>query len=492
MRLGWLLIETLVFLAAIVVGLAAASQALGRGVWFDEFWTLALISPGSSALDILRQLRGDAHPYLYFGLVWLGQVLGLDTIWSLRALNLLTPLLIAAPLVVGVRGGDIAWRTAALLLVAAISSPVFLYYAAELRPYAMTFGAAIGLSTAWYICLRRILGGLALGGGLLALWTLTLGALANLQYFGCLMGGIFTGLLLLALIARRRWREALVVAGFSLLAAAPAVALAWVQAQGAIGGDMGWITTTPKQAVWLTIGLVMRAGLDNTALLLLAAIAMIGLLRATDARRDAVPALGLMAAGGLFLALLMVANFLKPLIIDRYLIAAAGVLLTGAVLLAGGASSRALSPRLTRVLIVLACLVAIAGAARSLIYRAEDREGWRTSALALKAANARCAGTRIYTAAHYVGRPVSPAYARLYLQTKRYGHRYYLEQVGLAATELPSDRRVAPRHGCPAIVWLEHAHIRPPAEAFAEDLARTNGSATDLVFVGSGALVFVR
>lgn len=482
----------MVLAGAIAVALGLALAPLGRGLWLDEFWTLALVRPGSTPLDILQRLQHDAHPYLYFGLVWLAQELGLHHIAALRGLNLLSAALIAAPLYAAVRGGDLDWRTALLLLAVAMSSHMFLQSVAELRPYALTYGAAIGLSVVWFVYLRRALAGVAVGAHLLALWALTLGALANLQYFGCLMGGLLTGAMLLVLIIQGRWRTAVALAGVSLLVAAPALAMAAIQAQSSIGADMNWITTTWKEAVWIAIGVARHAGVGNPALIFGAVLALYLLGRSPGAWRAAAPALGLLLVAGLFLALIMAANAMKPLIIDRYLIAVAGVTTAGLVLLAAGEMNWRQAPILTRWMMVLACVFALAGAVRSHLQGAFEREGWRTSALALKAAVERCPGTTIYTTPDYVGRPVSPEYARLYFQTKSYGHAYYLREFGLTATDLTPGQTVGPRGGCPAIVWLEHTSYKDAARAFARDLKVPAGGRAELVFSGTGALVYVR
>jgi hypothetical protein len=95
---------------AMAVSLAVAVSCLNIEPWLDEFWTLALVRPGTSAGELFARLSHDAHPYLYFGLVWAGQGLGLHEVAQLRALNLLFLPLVALPAFGAGRSGDLSWR----------------------------------------------------------------------------------------------------------------------------------------------------------------------------------------------------------------------------------------------------------------------------------------------------------------------------------------------------------------------------------------------
>jgi hypothetical protein len=476
---------------AIAASLAVALSYLNIEPWLDEFWTLALVRPGTSAGELLARLSHDAHPFLYFGLVWAGQGLGLEGAAQLRALNLLFLPLVALPAFGAARSGDLSWRAALLILVLATASRIFTGYLSELRPYGLTYGASLGFAILWAAQLRRVLAGEEVPLWMRLSWFGLLGILANLQYFGCLIGAILTGLMMAALAVRRDGARALRLGLGSLVVAAPAVALAYRQSQGSIAGDMAWITSTPGEAVWSVVRVLVFSGLGNLAVALAVLAAGFQLVRSREAWRSAAPALGLILGAGLFLALVLAINLVKPWVQDRYLIAAAGPLTVAAALLATGPAARRAAPILAAVVLVLASALSLWSVGKAYSDRRFDRDGWRPGAAAAQAAVRACATTRLYIAPAFLAQPVGAEYGQLFEAAKRYGYAYHLRRRGLTAVELAPGGAVTPVGACPAVIWLEH--VRPPyLAAYVRSLRVPAGAAVTLRRLDWGeALIFV-
>lgn len=484
-------LDVAVALISIAVSAWVAVSGLTGEVWFDEFWTLALVEPGTTPLALLQKLQNDAHPYLYFGVVWLGQALGLESVAGLRGLNLLALVLIAAPLYAAVRGGDLSLRTALLILVLAIGSRIFARYLPELRPYLLTYGAAVGLSIVWAAYARRALHSLPMPGHLLALWAFTLGALCNLQYFGCIQGGILTALLLSLCARQGLWRPAIILGLVSAAVAAPAVAMAWFQAKSSIASDMSWVTTTPAEAIRTVARVLAHAGLANPGAVLAALLAVFLVVRARRGWADLVPALGLLLATGLFLAVVMAVNLMKPWIIDRYLLAAAGSFTVALAMLAADPAAVQARPRAMRALYLVACIAAPALVVALLAAGKLTQAGWGPSTAALRAVVQACPTTRLYSGTSFASPRVGPEYGLLVRGAKRYGHAYYLKQAGLTASELAPGEIIATSDRCPAVVWIEHVFARASVPPFLKSLRVPTGARMEVRYVGSGALIFV-
>src|SRR4051812_34401034 len=78
-------------LAALVgsFGIAIALMTVERGVWLDEFITIAWTTPGTSPREFLRlMITRDLHPILHYGMVYLLQAAGVTDIALLRSINL--------------------------------------------------------------------------------------------------------------------------------------------------------------------------------------------------------------------------------------------------------------------------------------------------------------------------------------------------------------------------------------------------------------------
>lgn len=476
---------------SVAVSFWIATLYLNGQPWFDELWTLSLVRPGTTPLDLLDRLRNDAHPYLYFGLIGLAQQLGAEGIGGFRAVNLLAFLLLGLPLYAAVRSGDLPWRTALLILVLALGSRLCARYFSELRPYFLAYGAALGLSVVWATLARRALLRTPLRAHQLALWGLTLAALCNLQYFGAIMGGILTALMLGLFLRRGLIRPAIALVPVSGLAVAPAAALAVIQMQGTISGDMGWITTGPLDGFWVVARVAGHAGLGNLGAVFGAGLAVLLAARAGRGWTDLAPALGLLLAAGLFLGLVAAVNVVKPWIVDRYLVAGAAAVTVGLAMLATDPATWRTAPRLARGFFLIACLC---GPLMVLLLHAGGglaRDGWRPSALALKAAVQACPASPVYSATTYTAPPVGSAYAALVLEARRYAHAYYGRQLEIPAQEAIRGVPIGPRSGCPAIVWIEHVFDPAYVAPFLATLTLPPGAPVKVRYVGSGALVMV-
>src|SRR5262249_46790492 len=107
-----------------------------------------------------------------------------------------------------------------------------------------------------------------LSWSMIATWGACLLIFTNLHYFGTMLGGMLTASLLIKLALRRLWSQALVIAGISLAAAAPALVLGAFEAYSTPRGLMSWIRTTPIISVRFSLGMVRHAAANNLAVIL--------------------------------------------------------------------------------------------------------------------------------------------------------------------------------------------------------------------------------
>ena len=154
-----------------------------------------------------------------------------------------------------------------------------------------------------------------------------------------MFGGILTAALLIKLAIRRLWSQALVVAGISFAAAAPALALATVQIHSMPENFALWITTTPITSVRYSLGMVRHAASNNLAAI--ASAVVVTFLFLKDGRKSSDLRIAIYVAwhGWTVSWGLLLANAMRPLIIYRYLIAAAGAVTFAVAILASACGS---------------------------------------------------------------------------------------------------------------------------------------------------------
>lgn len=485
---GLVLIHLSATLISIVLAVWISLQFINRNPWMDEFWTQIVIRLGKTPTGVFDELKGDVHPYLYFGVVWLGDQLGLRSIAELRLLNFGGLLLLGLPLWAVVRSKDLPWRGALWALVIYSSADLSLQFTPELRPYQLTFGASAGLAVLWIAFARRLMALAPLAPWLWFVWFVMVAILSNLQYFGCLIAGMLTAVLLGAMVVRGSWRQAAILAIGSALAAAPAVAMVLIQRDGPAAGALTWITTTPSEARWTLMFVVLRAGLSNVVLVAAALVTLFLAVRGRADLREFVPAIGLAAVAGIFFMGMYVANFVQPIVVDRYMVAAAGVLVVAMAAFLASPTAWARGPVICTLLFCAACLYSSVLLLKSYAAGAAARPGWMPTAEAVRAAVGACPATKVYTVLRV--RNDGDRYAKATAKTRRYGFAYYAQRVGVRTLEFQPGDRVSPANGCPAILWLEHAQPST-VERFADKLPIPPGTTKTLRLLGSGGLVYV-
>lgn len=210
----------------VVLGLALGLRLVGseaRGIWQDEGLTLYQIRLPfaeivANRIPVAHFMTQNTVPPLFFVLLgaW-GRLVGFD-LWVLRLFSILCTLLVSLLLYrVGAwLAGPQVGRIAALL---AAISPLYLWYAQELRMYAFLLLPAtlsFGLLWRWHEAWAAGQGGQRYA----VAYALTAGVMAWTHYLAFLLLAA-QGLWLLLFLLRRRPRVLLTVAGGLLLVALP-------------------------------------------------------------------------------------------------------------------------------------------------------------------------------------------------------------------------------------------------------------------------------
>jgi hypothetical protein len=424
-------------------GIAIALKTLERGPWFDEFQTLTWTTDTSPREFLYLVTIREYQPILYYGLIFLAQHAGITDVALLRALNILGLPLVLLALLYARRQKAINVPQALVLWVLFTSSPIFLTFFAELRSYFLLYSASIGLSIIWYVLMKHIEENRYLSWFMIATWAAYLTIFANLHYFGTLFGGILTAALLIKLAIRRSWSQALVVAGISFAAAAPALALVAVQIHSIPENFVLWIKTTPITSVRYSLGIVRHAASNNLAAV--ASAVVVTFLFLKDGRKSIELRAPFMLLGmvGLFLGGLILADAIRPLVIYRYLIPAAGAVTFAVAILASACGSSVWVPALVSVNALFAQAYAL--------YSILGIENWPPTVRAIAQLKSECATTKIF------------AYPPMLLQVDPvvgpkinsviYG--YYAKKFGFSYEDLRPGATVATSGPCPSVIWIE-------------------------------------
>lgn len=458
--------------AALALGVAGGVALLDRGAWLDEFWTLASGPPDQSWAQFWGLMAHEVHPPLHYGLAQAAQKLGLTDLGALRALNVFGVAIVLGGLWHAVRRNAIESGQACAIVAIYASSPMFLDNFAELRAYFLLYSAAIAVALMARVLMRLAARGEAWDWVSLALWALCLSVFVNLHYFATFMGGLLT----LALVLIRRGRGVMAFLALSALAALPAVTLFVIQRLGAGPDIISWIETGRVDAVLVMLDQTWAAGAGNVVAFGLAVFALLIAVERGVLWRELRDQLVLLILVAVFFAVLTLANALKPIVIDRYLIAAGGCILVALALLA-------LGPHAPRFAVVAICGFALLTQARALYTGVYDRPGWAQSAGAAAALVNACPGTRVF-----VMRQDDPKH--MFNKAKRFGHDYYAARYGLNLEEVAVGG-AAPAPGvCPNVVWFEHILIAPQsASAMAEAAGVSFIGRLDMIRAGTGVLL---
>lgn len=464
--------------AAAILGFGVALSTLGRGAWLDEFWTLASTVPEQSPDRFLGVMARDVHPLLHYGLIYVARSLGLEQLTALRALNVLGVPMVGWALWLAYRRGALVAGQMSVLIAIYASSAMSLLYFAELRAYFLVYSSAIAVALVWRVLARTAADGGAWSAGLLAAWGASLAVFVNLHYFATLLGGLLT----LALLVGQRGRGVLPVAGVSLLAAAPAVATALAQSFSVDAGIVSWVQSGRIDAAFMMVDSAWKAAAYNVVAVGCAGAAtLIAAERCASVKtfRDEIALAGVMAA---YVAILLAINLIRPIVVDRYLVAGGGPIVLLVALLAGGAGAPRWGP-------AAACVFALTVQARGLYTKVYASEGWAASAAYVADMVRACPESRVLI--DPTGGLPSPA---MYVVTMRYGLQYYAAQLDFPIVELGPGDRVESSGRCPSLVWLEHDlpdGTVSGSEVLARLRLRVDGDA-DLLRVGSGIVIVVK
>ncbi|MES1156684.1 MAG: hypothetical protein ABUL73_02790 [Alphaproteobacteria bacterium] len=440
--------------ATLALGLGIGFALLGRGAWLDEFWTLVTTQPDQSWARFWSLMAHEVHPPLHYILVEAARKIGVSDIAALRALNLLGVPLVFIALGYALRRKALDGGQACALLAIYASSPMFLDTLADLRAYFLLYSAGIAVAVLARVLMRAAARSEPWDWPTLALWFLSLFVFVNLHYYAVLMGGLLTT----ALILVRRGRGILAFAAVSALAATPAVILFAVQRSS--GTDLtSWIQTGRIDAILLMLDQTWAAGAGNVVAFGLAVtMLLIGLQRRAlqEEQRDS---LVLLAALAVFFAFLAVVNFVRPIVIDRYLIAGGGCALTALVLLA-------VAPQSPRWSVVAICTFALLSQVRAVhtgdferTYAVHVRRGWIESAEAVRTMVAACPSARVFIDPSIYAGPHD-----MFTEARRFGMNYYAARFGFQPQEIAAGEKAPDPGACPNIVWFEHV-LAPPQRA---------------------------
>lgn len=436
--------------------------ALHRGPWYDEFYTWFVARPDRPFGQGLRESwLADNHPPLFDMLAWLAAHLA-GRIETLRLLNL-------AGLIAAMAGGWALlrrapqhWPMAALFLLLLAGNEMTLRVGAEARSYLLSLCASavaiLALTCGW------LEGELRTRSQRIALWAALLVGFNLHILTSVILGAALVPFLAAALL---RGRKALfwqvlppALAGGLLFVAVSLIQLPLWQANTAAF----WIPPGLSTAVWGIVYGVQRA-LEANVLVLAGGLTGAGLLgwQALRSRRLSPPleAMVLLALGlALAAALLVALHLLRPVVMERYLVAlipavAMGVVLGAAELLRrlpGGAAAVAL---------LLASTLTLWSLAANAEHTAR-RNSWESTAARLGELHRRCPDSPVHVdPAYWNGYTMAlpPADNRMVL-TRAYPLMAARHGVAL---EPPQSRRISAR--CPTLFWAEHDTRREWDEA---------------------------
>lgn len=212
-------------LASSVPLLMMIAAMLLKPLWRDEYWSLFFSDPGLDLAALIEtRMIEEVHPPLYYIGLYLWRGLLPDDPVIARFLSL--PILLAGAALILLLGRN--RRETAIFLLLSLGSYWVIYFAAEVRPYALLY---VGCALSVFLLARMVEGPNDGRAWLYPLWTL-LGVLVGLtHYFGGIWfaaAGLCAGVA--ELIAKRPGRF-MAIGVATTIAVVPAVAWALLSAQ---------------------------------------------------------------------------------------------------------------------------------------------------------------------------------------------------------------------------------------------------------------------
>ncbi len=454
----------------LVIGVVLAMSALSSPPWMDEFNTYVTTRPHSLGVFFEFVLRGQ-HPLLFEGPLYLLQRAGVTEIGALRLLNFIGVPLVLAALWISWRRDALTLGQGAVAIALYGSSANLLFYLNALRPYFLVFSASAAAALVWRLVVRQGL------DRALWLWFGAIAILANLHYFATIFGGLLTAALIAHRLAARDVRGAMKIAGVSLLAAAPAIVLGLLQSRETLSGGTLYYFFPGALMALSAFGGAAAAAIAFNAPALLCALAGLRTPRAFA------PELALAGIVVAYFALLLIAHLIKPMLFERYLIAAAGALLVPVAIMA---------PLAHRLAATAICVFAIGVQTYVTVFTPRVL-GWTESADMIARMTQSCAQSQVYTVPYarvsngpIWQTPLNPTE----IEGRRYGYAYYAARYHFTVRELKPGNSVAAGE-CPAIIWIEHFWpATAPADLLRNLNIRNEGPAR-FTQIGSGVVIVI-
>jgi hypothetical protein len=286
---------------------------------------------------------------------------------------------------------------------------------------------------------------------MIAAWGVCLTILTNLHYFGTMVGGMLTAALLVQLANRRMWSMALMIAGVSVAAAAPALVIGALQSYFTPRGFMSWYTTTFSESVKLSLHMVAAAAAKNLAAVACAFVTCLFIVE--DKRkwielRTPVMLLGMIA---IFLGAIILANIISPLMVGRYLIAGAGAVTFAVAILAASRGSPVWLPAAASVIALLLQANFLYTTLGSI-----ENSGWLQSVRAVAKLKSECAMTKILV--HDRADELGPG-GGIRHRVDAVGYGYYARRFGFSYEYVRPGAIISGSGPCPSVIWIEELNF---------------------------------
>ncbi|WP_232493470.1 hypothetical protein [Novosphingobium kaempferiae] len=437
-----------------MLALVAAVMAWGcfqRGPWYDEFYTQFVSRP---ELPWGTALTGswlpDNHPPLYYALArasaWLGEI------EYHRLLNLGIGALAVAGGIVVVRDVPRLATTGTALVMAVAANHWTMLAGTELRSYFLSLcaGAVLALS----LCAIRMTGSGGSRGRRAVYWIAALLAF-NTHIVTSLTAAALVAPFLAAALLRRDLTEARIIALPPLVGGLVLCTVAAVQLPYWLGNTtVFWIGEGFAPAYWAMHYAVLRTAEANP-LLLAGALAGAALMaRDVALRRQPsaeAGALALLVGGGVLAIVGLVAlHLLRPLVIEKYLMALVAMEMVG-LALAFARMLRALGPRIGALTLAVTAAASIPGLIQSTTSAVMHRS-WFASGRAVAAEAALCPGTVIH-GGDWWNDDVLALQPQDNARVVPYAYRAVADRLGFRLA--PAGSHSLSRN-CPTIFWGEH------------------------------------
>ncbi len=418
-----------------------------RGPSFDDFATFYFAEPSVSWGEAWRHLwPTETNPPLFYALARLWRDGAGVTLWARRMINV-WPLL-AAAFWWSQRFRPASSEQRQFLLIYALGAVSSYYFFKDFtfyRSYFLQYIAAfifVGAATLNHLQQRRGLDGWQI---------LAIPFLVNLHQVTTLYFGIFLALLLLIDLRARNLRRPLVMGGLALICLIPLLAFIWLQhfEQSAVMNHAAWIKPRSFiEALRAVLGFLPRALGQNWVLIAAGLIGLVGF-TAQPAIRFWQRVLG--AAITLATLLLLAANEIVPLIVDRYF--AFMTVVTIAILALASLRVAERFKWFTPLLLGFAAIYS--GAEFNLALR---DQGWRQGASRVAQEIAKCPTTHVHAGAF-------PAN-----EFETAGLAFLAAEFGFIT--LPADQIERPTQ-CPVLYWSEiSGPLAPNLASWQGDLVR--------------------